>query len=180
MINAIKDESEIIKILRQSLIQELELEPGQVLNALSFRGADLHKEVETFIYNTFSQKELIIIFELVENDSSNNLVYPENDSDLLIYASYSFKLTIYGNQSGLYSRILKARFLTDEVLTNLQENGIYIYEITNPSSGTEFINDVIWERKDLDINISVRFNTKKISKFENFSSIEDINTITLD
>lgn len=179
MIRPIDSEDYIVKTLRELIISQLELKPNQVLNSLSFRGADLHKEVENFTYKTFSQNNLVIIFELLENDSTNNITYTDNENNIILYASYKFDLTIYGKDSGIYSKKLRARFLTDEVLEELEQKGIRLYDIDYPSSGTEFINDVIWERKDMSIYLSVRIDTTKILINEEFERADDLTVIKI-
>ena len=177
MINKMIEEKEIVKILRAMIMSQLEVKEDQVLNVLSFRGADLHKNLEDFTYKTFNQKDLVIVFELLETTSSNNITYTKADDSLLIYASYKFDLSIYGSNSGLKSKILRARILTDEVLTDLEQKGIHIYNVSYPTSGTEFINDVIWERKDMYIELSVKYESSKILTSNEFESINSINTI---
>ena len=177
MINKMIEEKEIVKILRAMIITQLELKEEQVLNVLSFRGADLRKNLEEFTSTTFNQKDLVIVFELLETDSTNNITYTQDNDSLLIYASYKFDLSLYGNSSGLKSKVLRARILTDEVLTDLEQKGIHIYNVSYPSSGTEFINNVIWERKDMYIELSVKYESSKILTSNEFESINSINTI---
>lgn len=181
MITPIQNVESLTKILRSIIIEQLALPSKQVLNALSIRGSALHQNIgaDKNIFDSFTSDQTIVIFELKEHESSDNVVYVENDDneDIGMYAAFEFNLVIYGDYSGTAAQTLKARLSTEELLSTMLSNGIYIEEITDPTSISEFINGTMWKRKDISIYFACRLDIPKITKYQDYLSLGKLNVI---
>ena len=72
---------------------------------------------------------------------------------------------------------LKARLSTEELLSTMLSYGIYIEEITDPTSISEFINGTMWKRKDMSIYFACRLDIPKITKYQDYLSLGKLNVI---
>lgn len=174
MISYINSTKDIIIALRNEIITQAEIPSNYVLNALSFYGTEMHRSQNGIVFDSFSQEDTFIIFELNKRDTSDTVNYSSGD-DIINYASYVMRLNIYGEDCDLLSRKLRSRLLSEEVRNNLYEKGVYIQNIPYPESINEYINEVMWEREDLEIEIAVRFNINKITindPMESLGSLE--------
>lgn len=173
IIDAITNPLEIEKIIRNEIIKQSGLDSSNVLNGISIRGQDLIKSIGDNIFVSYDAKDSVIIFEVVFNpSSSNNVSMTEEDESITVYASYNVNIIIYGNQSNYIANLLKSRLLTSQSRNNLQYQGIYLADISNIEPMNEFINDSLWVRNNLTLNISCRFNYSQVETENEISQLD--------
>lgn len=172
MITPITDLNEINKYIRQTLIAQSELDGSHILNALSAGGQDLIKDIGDSIYISYERKDCVILFELMDNNSSTNLTMSEIDNSISSFSSYKVHITIYGNASMMMAQVLKARLESEKVRNDLYVKGIYLENVTNAISLNDFINETLWHRTDFDIEISCLLKVEPISNFDNFEEVQ--------
>lgn len=170
MIKPINSQDDITKVLRSTLIEQSELDPNNVMNGLSVRGPDLVKFLEEDLYEAYEVNDVCVIFELNHSSSGFDMNDRElgSNTELLVYTTYSFDLTIYGNKSDLMAVIIKSRFESEEVRNSLKEKGIHLIEIGDLASNNEYINETLWRRSDLSIRVAVRYNIEKKKVYDDY------------
>lgn len=164
MINFIKEPLELDKIIRNVLIEQSELNSKRVLNALSVRGQNLSKFITENSYMSYNLSDIVIIFEISSNQSSkSNVVMEEDDDTITDYSSFYVKILIYGNKSSYIANKLKSRLLSRKVIDNLQYEGIHVETVSNPEPMREWLNETLWIRNDITMEISCRESFEKVS-----------------
>lgn len=174
MIQKVADFYELNKILREEVLNQTSLPNDHVLNGLSINGADLEKRLESEIFVPFKINDSFIVFELSPRDSSSD-VTQTIDEDLDFVSSFTFKLVIYGKSSANVAKIIKSRFESEEVRQILFNKGVYIESITNSQPFNEFINNTMWLRADVAIEISCETVIEKVTQpfeFENLGELK--------
>lgn len=149
-----------IVILRNEILAITKLDGQFVVNALSAYGADLAKMLEN-VQESISQTSLnpestvndsLIIFEaLNDDDSNNNMLLKEN-----AYSAYRLHIIIYGESAEELSIKLKSMLLQIDEKTKLNMSGVHISKISNIEAMNEFKNEVMWQRRDMDIYFAFR------------------------
>lgn len=165
---------ELNKILRKQLILQSELPSKRVANSDTLYGVTLDKLLKDKIFISLDSKDNILLFELISRNSSNDINFSETDSNINSYKSYELKIIIYGNTSPDIANNVEARFRTEYVLNDLQNQGIYIESVSEPIIIHEFINESQWTRTDLSIYISCKFEIKPITMLDDYSNYSDI------
>lgn len=165
---------ELNKILRKQLILQSELPSKRVANSDTLYGVTLDKLLKDKIFISLDSKDNILLFELISRNSSNDINFSETDSNINSYKSYELKIIIYGNTSPDIANNVEARFRTEYVLNDLQNQGIYIESVSEPIIIHEFINESQWTRTDLSIYISCKFEIKPITMLDDYSDYSDI------
>lgn len=168
---SIKSIDDINKILRNELIKQSQIDGKNILNSLSEYGEDLDKLIEKSIYNSYEKSNIVILFELLDNNQGTNVSYTNDDNDIIYYKSYSFYIMIYGDNSSSLSNIIASRMRTEKVRIDLLSNGLHIEEVTNPHIINEYKNQKMWIRNDININISCMMNISQIELDNDFKSI---------
>lgn len=143
----------IIKLLRQTIIDNTGLAPSKVLNALSARGTDLSEliaESKTYSYDLAST---FILFELLrEPEAEDNYVTPDGDDKMLVITSYIFHMIAYGNGSDLLAQKLRATFKNPSIAESLRDDGIFVKSIGPGTTVHEFVNNSMLLRVDIDLS----------------------------
>lgn len=170
---------EIIKVLRNAIIENSDLPAERVLNALSVRGTDLSEILNHTQVYSYSLKDVFILFELLKDQNGDNFVTPKNDEYMLTVSSYQFHLIIYGNASDDCSQKIRSIFHQGSVVSDLRENGIHITTVTSGETINEFLNNTLWLRNDLIINFQTTFESKNVKKEEYFDGNYTIKDIDL-
>lgn len=160
---------DIVKLLRTEIINQTGLDPYNVINAVTARGPDLLKFIDSKETYSFNLNDSFIVFELSEIVNSDNLYTSDynnesNSYELNSYINYSFKLMIYGNYSHDLGQKLLLQFRSADVSLKMRNEGIFIKGVTFPTSNNEFINNTYWPRVDMNINIQTRFTTKSLEE----------------
>ena len=171
---SISNFDELNKILRKQLILQSELPSKRVANSDTLYGVTLDKLLKDKIFISLDSKDNILLFELISRNSSNDINFSETDSNINSYKSYELKIIIYGNTSPDIATNVEARFRTEYVLNDLQNQGIYIESVSEPIIIREFINESQWTRTDLSIYISCKFEIKPITMLDDYSDYSDI------
>ena len=164
------------KVLRSMLITQSELNKDRVANALSTYGETLDKALSSTISDSYDTKDSVLIFELKTRPSNSNVSYKNEVDRIIYYMSYELKLTLYGSDLDLPNKIV-ARFRSASVRDALQQQGVYIESVSDPYSFNEFINDVIWPRNDISINLTAMFEIKQIKPEHEFEVMTGLNII---
>lgn len=173
----ISSTKEINKILRNILIKQSELPAKRIVDSLSTFGETLDKLLEKTIYDSYKTSDSVILFELLDRDSSNNMSYTKEDSTIKYQRSFEWKLIIYGNDSSDIATKIVARYRTQKIRDDLQNQGIYLEEVTEPTTFNEFKNNVIWLRNDLSINITCEFEITQIDDYHDYNILSDLKII---
>lgn len=147
-------------ILRAKIIALTGLEQDFVLDALSAYGTDLAK-VLSEAQESIKQKALnptetvndtLILLEARNDiDSSDNMFEKQN-----AYGAYILHVTIYGESAEEISMKLKAKILLIDEKVDLNMKGVQIRSISNIESVNEYKNEVMWQRRDMDIHFAFR------------------------
>ena len=90
------------------------------------------------------------------------------------YKMFSLHLMMYGEDSPITSIKLISRLRSENVRSNLYDSGIYIESITDPQSLNEFKNNMMWLRKDVFINLGVKFSIVPVSQTIEFENIKNL------
>lgn len=169
---AIIDINELNKIMRSYVMQQAELDSEFVRNSLSTYGETLDKLLVKQSYGSICPCDVLILFELVDRDSSNNKSMTEEDDSITMYASYTFKLIIYGSLAETIANKLTARMRTANVREHLDADGIYLERVSDAKSVNEFKNGAMLRRQDIDIDISCMMSIVQVSDADSFASID--------
>ena len=188
---------DIEKIVRAKLIEQSELNPKQVRNALSLHGEALEKwlDEQTFasiglhvkgydfqtwdeslwdeLSDKWSNSGTMMLFELQTRDNTGDMSEDEGDV-ISYYRSYRVYVTIYGTYGNDISNITVARLRTQAVRLSLRNSGIYLERVSNPVKLNEYKNETMWTRNDFEIDISCKMNVAPISYETPFEKLNDI------
>ena len=180
MINEIQNLNYLDKIFGDMILNLSELKREQIKNALSVRGADLNKIISENKKNVsipIDLSDIIIIFEISNRNSLNNVSMIEKDDTITNYCSFNIKIIIYGNYSKTLSQILKAKFESEIIKQKMYESGIFLEKVLDINSVNEFINETVWIRNDINIEFSCRMSIKQSDKFNHFENINENSNI---
>jgi len=161
-----------------------ELESERVLNGLGFRGANLRKNVGEAKYEAYNQIDRLfasnnviaannlsiethnefIIFTYTEEDEQGTEYTIENDNSFeMVYMSVKFHLMVYGNKAATLSQKIRARLLTEESRDRLYAKGLHLQKVSKIESGTDLVNETMWPRKDIYVELACRLDISKVT-----------------
>lgn len=172
----LKDLRELEKILSSMLVKQSGLENSRIINALSIRGPELSKLIQETVELSYDLSDTVVIFEINLEENENINFTEKNDTNIREDVYAKVDLTIYGNQSTLLGKQLKARFETEKCRYDLQNQGVILMKVGSITSLNEFINNTVWPRCDLEIYVGCEIECKEIDTFNDF---EKINTMTI-
>lgn len=153
------DYNEALKNLLFSLREYTGLPKTHILNAYSVRGADLQKVINECQLISFDLKDSFIIFEFKEDDSKEFFVVPEEKEGYNnVISYYRMDLKIYGSSCHMLSKKILSIFREEKTILDLYSQGIYFKGVSNPTANNEFINNTLWPRTDMTINIEINTN----------------------
>lgn len=159
-IKALESLDDAIVILRNEIMRITGLDSQFVINALSAYGADLAKILhdaqesikQTSINPVNEENDTMILFEpLNDEDSNNNMMLKEN-----AYAAYRLHIIIYGDAAEELSVRLKSSLLQLDEKVKLNSQGVHISKISNIEPANEFKNEVMWQRRNMDVHFAFR------------------------
>ena len=189
---------EINKLIRLQIIRQANLLPERVLNSLSTYGAELDKvltEILTVstshtvgrhnvqssedesIYVPIQHSDVVVLFELQDRQSSNNMSETNDDNSVTYTKSYIVHLILYGDSCGDVATTLVARLRTERCRTELLDEGISLERVTDPDRINEFKNNTLWQRTDFDIYISVEYKYTQVDDMQDFEGLSQLNII---
>ena len=160
MITSIDYDTLIIRV-REQLIEQTGISGDRILNAASVRGADLTEILNNTDVLSIKLTDVFMTFDVVEQENEDNVIIPEEDDTMTALATYNFILKIYGNMCHMCAQQIRALFKTSEVATTLRNAGVYIKGIEFPIDQKEFINNTLWPRCDLTLQLQCRHNFEK-------------------
>lgn len=172
----INDLFELDKLIGNELLIESELPKDCIINGLSVRGPELLKYINDKLYLSPNLNDTVLIFECSHNKNNCLSEYNEINDELILFNSFEYKVILYGNHSKNIASKLKARFESDSVKQHLYDEGIYLEYVDYPESINEIINETVWIRTDLSINLSCQM---KFNSIKNELNFDKINKITL-
>ena len=105
---------------------------------------------------------------IVADTSSSTLIATDDDGGESI-VPYNFNLKIYGDLSHDVAQKISIRLKSSEVAFNLRENGLYVKSISSPTPTHEFINNTLWMRVDITINLNIRYYISNLEDVGYFS-----------
>lgn len=164
---------ELNKVIRNIIIEQSQVPSERVLNSLSVHGEDLAELLEDEIYTSIEKSNLMILFELKSRESTSDMsMYDDENERVTLIRSFTITMIIYGDDSSNLANALFARFTSKEIRNSLHDSGIYLENTSKPVIITEYKNQTMWIRNDIDLDISCSFSIEKITKdnyFENIS-----------
>lgn len=167
----------IIRKIKSTLATQAELSQKLFFNATSIRGADIFNSNTGLESEPLWTSNVFVVFEMLEDDNGKNVVLHEQDDSISSISSFKFNLKIYGDECHNVSQKILMRFKTEEVALDLRNSGIFIDSISFPTCINEFINNTLWARCDMSLNIQVRFN---INPVDTTPYADGISGITID
>lgn len=157
----------LVKYLRQMLILATELDSSMVRNALSVFGTSLDAREKQNVFDTICNDDLLLLFELLLDPSDSDCSMTESDDSISYFKGFRLKIIIYGKKSFWAAMLLTGRFRSDAFRSNFVANGINLRDISEATSINEFMNDVMWNRSDLEITFDCHFSlTSTLSETE--------------
>ena len=171
------DINTIAPILRSFIIEQTGVNAQFVRDATTEYGAYLDQHVSHGVFETITPSNTMILFELKTRESSSNMSYTNKDNSISYFNSYRLHIIIYGNDSGNVANKLVARFRTEKVRNAILASGIYMESISEPFRITEFKNSIVWQRNDIDVDISCEISITQISTDPDYTSFDKINII---
>ena len=163
---------ELNKIVRNTLIEQSQLEPIKIVNGVSIHGQDLIKRINDYVYKSYEPQDALIVFDLQSRDSSNSFSQTKDNNTISYYMSYAIHLMIYGNSSPTMSNLIASRLRTEYVRDSLQYQGVYLESVSNPTIGNDFINNSMHIRCDMFINISCQMEISQVVNNDDFNIID--------
>ena len=156
--------------LRREIINFLHLNPSFLINADSIHGPEIREQITNLISQAPTVKQPFIVFEFREIEDMSFGATQESDSLMTTLVPYGMFLKIYGDFCHITAQKLVALFKNINICDRLYNEGIKILNTSSPTSINEFINDVRWQRCDIQISTICRFNID-ISDLE-FNSVD--------
>ncbi len=163
------DFDNVIRALRKTIIDYVGIDSNRVSNALTVRGADLLKIINSTELNSYNLSDSFIVFELLEDNDKEYFVMEEDEKNLCYVSYMHMDLKLYGTPCHNISRKLIATFKDEKILNELYYKGIYYKGITGPNSVNEFINNTLWPRCDMSIKVQIKTAIPKPTEEEYFN-----------
>lgn len=162
-------------ILRAELIKQSGLRPDYVRDVSSTYGAYLDQNDEEDIFRSIQPSDTLILFELQKDESESEMSETNENETIRFIKAFNLHLIIYGENSTNIATMLVARLRTEASRNSFLNKDIYIQSIENPSIITEFINNVVWIRNDIDIKICCEFTFDQSEIETHYSTFDKIN-----
>lgn len=166
--------NDIEKIVRKYLISQSQLESKFVRNSLSLHGEELEKLIFEQVFTSIDVSDCMILFELKSRDNSLDFSETEKDGSLSYYKSYTIYTIIYGDNSTNIANKLVTRFRTEKIRQSLQNDGVYLEKVSEPSKLNEYKNETMWIRNDIEIDIRCHIKIDQVEIDESYENIGDL------
>ena len=168
---------DIDKIIGNMLVKQSELDKSRIANAITPRGVDLAKFITDKVKLSYDLHDVVIIFEVVstESDGINFTEIEKDSSNIRENAAFEVKITIYGNEAIRTAKILKARFESEKVRTDLLNDGLYLIDTTYVQSINEYVNETMWPRADWSFRIACEMNITQVDDMHDIDNIDELN-----
>lgn len=175
MINAITNLSDIDVIIRDFIITQSEVKPEFVRNSASVFGTTLDKDYASNIFDSIDLDDTLILFDVKNRYNEGDMSQTQKDGMINLYRSFNVHIIVYGNNSKDVANTLIARFRTQKVRTDLQNQAIYLEKVSDLVEVHEFKSSILWVRNDFDINISCKIQINQIDDDYEPETISSLN-----
>ena len=175
MITPIESVDELNKLLRIELMKQSELDATKVLNALSLHGNDMSKYLSDSIYKSLEVSDTILFFELQSRSDIKDVSMSESDGSITYYKPFRMHCIMYGLKSSTTMAKLVARLRTELSRNSLYDKGVYLEKISDPLIFNEYINETMWLRNDIDVDIAVNINVEPVEDEQAFVELDGLN-----
>ena len=101
----------------------------------------------------FSEKDDFIYFKVKFKPEKESFINTDTE-DVTIQRYITVDFSVYGHNSAIMAATIVALFRTSAVLANLDRNGFYLFESTQPEEAKEPINGTWWERHDFTVTLN--------------------------
>ena len=149
-------ESALIAV-RAEIIRQTGLPSEFVLNSHSVYGPDLLKTINQTIEVSPEIKNGFIVFEFREIESEDYGATQSSETSMETLAAYGFFCRIYGDNCHYYAQKILSVFKYPDTVVKLRQSGCHITSVHAIGSINEFINNVLWPRCDIEIDMICRF-----------------------
>ncbi len=169
----ITSDSQLDKIIRDTLIEQSALDPKFVRAERSLYGTDLTKN-RGDVFDSLVHSDSIVLFEVSATGHIHNI--SETQSDGLKHFSYfETHIIIYGNEAFNLANKLTARLRSENVRDDLLSKGVQMVTVGSPTEVKEFKNGTIWMRSDFDFTLACTMLIEELidpNKAESISEIQ--------
>lgn len=163
-------------ILRSQIIAQSGIDAELVRDATTEYGAFLDMNTSGSIFESLTPSNTVALFELKTRESSTNMSRTNDDDSIVFFRTYQLRVMLYGDDSGNIANMLVARFRTEKVRNSLLASEVYVESVSEPERITEFKNNIVWQRNDIDINVSCEVDLTQASVDVDFETFDEIHT----
>ena len=165
----------IEKIVGNMLVKQSQLDKSRIMNAITPRGVSLSKFITDNVKLSYDLNDVVIIFE-VTTTNIDDINFTEYDTNNIREdAAFEIKITIYGNESIAMAKILKARFESEKVRSDLLDSGLYLIDTTSAMSLNDFLNDTMWPRADWSFRVACEMYIDEVDEMPNITNVDELN-----
>lgn len=145
---------ELTASFRSLLVEVSQLDGKFVRNALSEYGTSLDKKTDKSIFESISNSDLLILFEINSDNTKEAYSMTESDDSISYFIPIVGKLTIYGKRSYSKSTDMIAKLRSSVYRQKFIDNGMYLDKVSKANTLYEFQNNSLWNRADFTISFS--------------------------
>ena len=171
------DINDINSILRSKIIAQTGLNGQMVRDATTEYGAYLDRNTSGSVFETITPTNTLILFELQARTTNTDMSYTNDDNSISYFRSYRMHVMVYGSDSDNTANKLAARLRTEKVRNELLASGVYMEQVSEPVRITEFKNNIVWFRNDLNIDVACEVTITQVSTDADYASFDKINII---
>lgn len=177
MIKALTSISDLNKLIRSTLMTQAELEGNFVRNASTNFGAYLDKSIDENIFSSIEKTDAMLLFDIKYRDSDADVSQTLEDNTLQYYKAFTVHVIIYGDSSIDIAYKTISRLRSQRVRTQLQDQAIYLEQVSEPTQLHEFVASTVWTRTDFDIDIDCRLLATQVDDDYDVSSLSDLTIV---
>ena len=170
------DIESINTILRAQLIAQSGISAELIRDATTEYGSFLDMNSSGSIFESLTPTNTALLFELKTRESSINMSRTNDNDSITFFRAYQLRVILYGDNSGNVANMLVARFRTEKVRNSLLAKGVYVETVSEPERITEFKNNIVWQRNDIEINVSCEVELTQSSIDADFETFDEIHT----
>lgn len=168
--------SELNKIIKQQVGLLAEVDPSVVRDSTLYFGAEFNKDDDS-ILTSFNPDDTFIFFASGDRETTSQTSFTEEDGSIVYYKAYQYNLYIYGENGCDVANKLVARLRSESVRNAFHEQGIHIESVSNPVQLREFVNELVWMREDVNIDLSVKLKIDQLSDYQTFTDLTEFNIV---
>lgn len=153
----IKSDRKIEVAIRKKLLELTKFESKYVLNGYSIYGTDLHgeKTLNNKLFESFDSNTNLIVFYLIDDNGKDEVIEEESNKYYMM-KHYYFHISMYGPDSNVLIKKLKAKLLGMRVTSELSnDEDINIVNISSITKDSDFINNILYDKYDMKISFYI-------------------------